>query len=167
MSIASMNGEWQLKFYHHLVDEIPWGDEEDTACLAEIQAWLRGKSDAQIPDAVPMAGLVMKLQGSAFSEETIEFDALMFDVNGVQVNAYVPMTGTVVDRDGLTILKPAGVPDWATPNSMDASALRYDDGDTKVCDNLRLIDGQLVRQVSVVTDEIYLERMVLVYGRVR
>lgn len=166
MSITSINGEWQLERYRHLVDEIAWGDEEDTACLAKIQAWLRGTGDAQIPDAVPMAGLVMKIQGNAFTEEVIDFDALMFDVSGVQVNAYVPMTGTVVDRDGLMILEPAGVPDWATPNAMDASILRYDDGDTKVGDNLRLINDRLVRQVSVVTDEIYLERMVLVYGRV-
>ncbi|WP_259632740.1 hypothetical protein [Stieleria sedimenti] len=82
MSITSINGEWQLERYHHLVDEIAWGDEADTACLSKIQAWLRGNGDAQIPDAVPMAGLVMKIQGNAFTEEAIEFDALMFDVSG-------------------------------------------------------------------------------------
>ena len=166
MSIALMNGEWQLQRYHHVVAEIPWGDEDDAACAVAIQAWLIGNSDEQIPDAVPRTGLIMKIQGKTFSEEVVEFDGLMFDVCGIQVNNYVPMKGTVVDRDGQMVLDPEGVPDWATPNGKVDSVLRYDDGDTKCCDNLRLLNDKLVRQISVVTDQIYLERILLVYGRV-
>ena len=91
---------------------------------------------------------------------------MMFDVGGVQVNDYEPMEGEIIESDGFAFLHPKGVPEWAESNATDSLVLRYDDGDTKVSDNLRLVDNFLVRQISVVTDEIYLERIVLIYSRV-
>ena len=166
MNTNSMQGEWELRQYHHLIDEIPYGDEDNSPRLDEIQAWLMGNDDEQIAQSVPRTGLIIRIQANAFSEHAVEFDGLMFDVSGVQVNDYVPMAGALVERNSLTFLQPDGVPDWAKPELIDGPVLRYDDGDTKVSDSLRLVGDKLVRQISVVTDEIYLERIVLVYARV-
>ena len=46
-----------------------------------------------------------------------------------------------------------------------AAVLRYDDGDTKISDGLRLKEGRLLRMVNVVTDELYTDRQLVAYQR--
>ena len=45
----------------------------------------------------------------------------------------------------------------------DGVALRYDDGYTMIAEWLERSDNRLVRTVNVVTDELYLDRIVMVY----
>ncbi|GAB5515737.1 hypothetical protein [Rhodopirellula baltica] len=89
----------------------------------------------------------------------------MFDLEGIQINDYQPMSGEVRIRKRVGFLIPDGGPQYGLPISIDLP-LRYDDGDTKVCDAIRAFDDHLVRQLSVVTDELYLDRMTLLYRRV-
>ncbi len=164
-----LDGAWELIGYQHQTDEIEYEDEdgEDGPRVAEIQAWLRGAelSRAVLEAMPPRTGLQLVLQNGAFRESVENFSELMFDESGVQVNDYQPMSGQLATINSVAFLVPEGVADYARPEPAEDMVVRYDDGDTLVCDSLRIVDGMLARQTSVVTDEIYLERMLLVYRR--
>lgn len=42
---------------------------------------------------------------------------------------------------------------------------RFDDGDTKICDSLRVVESQLIRTMMVLTDELWTTRLVFRYRR--
>ncbi|KAA5538931.1 hypothetical protein FYK55_26200 [Roseiconus nitratireducens] len=155
-----MNGSWELCQYLH------WnGETESDGDDSEIRSWLCGSDDISIDDFNESTGLQLNLRDGAFSERGADFCQLMFDTEGIQVNDYRPMSGRVLFDGRVGSLIPDGVPEYSLPYPV-GIALRYGDGDTKVCDTIRLINDSLVRQLSVVTDELYLDRIVLVYGRV-
>ena len=63
---------------------------------------------------------------------------------------------------------PINLPSWAMPVDRESSIkLRYDDGDTKISDCIERQNERLIRTVSVVTDELYLDRVIIVYQRVK
>ncbi|TWT72626.1 hypothetical protein [Crateriforma conspicua] len=152
-------GSWDLIRYAHTVGEIP--NEDDGSA---IHAWLQGSDKGSLGSDTERTGLQLSIEGESFSEQVSAFSSLMFDVEGVQVNDYQPMSGKILVINGLGFLMPEGVPEYALPINV-AFPLRYDDGDTKVCDTVRVFDDVLVRQLSVVTDELYLDRMTLLYYR--
>lgn len=162
-----LEGEWQLVAYQHRTDEIEYDDGDDGPRVAEIRAWLQGAeiTRALLEAAPRRTGLQLMMQSGAFRESVENFSELMFDESGVQVNDYQPMSGKLATLNSVAFLVPEGVADYAKPEPAGDMVVRYDDGDTIVCDALRIVDGMLVRQTSVVTDEIYLERMLLVYRR--
>jgi len=164
--MVEFDGEWQLDRYQHITDEIAYDDNEDGPRVTEIQAWLIGTDGVSV-DAMPRrTGLRMRMKCGSFSESATAFDELMFDVSGIQVNDYRPMSGNLEKINGLTFLVADVVSRFAASDTVDDVVVRYHDGDTTVCDTLRVIDEYLVRQTSVVTDEIYLDRMLLAYRRV-
>lgn len=162
-----LEGEWELVGYQHRTDEIEYDDGDDGPRVTEIHAWLLGAelTSASLEAAPPRTGLQLAIQSGAFRESVENFSELMFDESGVQVNDYQPMSGQLAIINSVAFLVPEGVPDYAKPEPAEDMVVRYDDGDTLVCDSLRVVNGMLVRQTSVVTDEIYLERMLLVYRR--
>ncbi|QEG38931.1 hypothetical protein [Roseimaritima ulvae] len=162
-----LEGEWELVGYFHKTDEIEYDDADDGSNVTEIRAWLQGAepTNASLEAAQPRAGLQLAIQRGAFRESVENFSELMFDVSGVQVNDYQPMSGQLATINSVAFLVPEGVPEFARTEPAEDIVVRYDDGDTLVCDSMRIVDGMLVRQTSVVTDEIYLERMLLMYRR--
>ncbi|WP_221645468.1 hypothetical protein, partial [Nostoc sp. UCD120] len=55
---------------------------------------------------------------------------------------------------------------WAVPSDeVNKKKLRYDDGDTKIADSIEVQGEQLIRTISVVTDELYLDRVIIVYKK--
>ena len=73
------------------------------------------------------------------------------------------MVGRLHFVNDVGFILPDGVPDYASPSIENGIASRYSDGDTMVCDTLRRAGDDLIRQVSVITDELYIDRIVLIY----
>ena len=154
------NGHWHLVGYRHFNDELPLTDSETGA--DDIHSWLLG-SDNIVRDVPTATGLKIQIDGNTFSEAVKSFDDLMFDIEGIQVNDYQPMAGTIHFVADIGFVRPDGVPDYASPQIKTDLAARYSDGDTIVGDTLRRAGDNLIRQISVVTDELYVDRIVLVY----
>jgi len=157
--MSELVGRWDLRRYAHIADEVSTDGDN-----SGIQAWLRGLDDNSPESGDERTGLQLLIRDGIFSESVQGFTSLMFDREGIQVNDYQPMSGNVVIIKGIAYLIPEGVAEDALHDAGDC-ALRYDDGDTMVCDTIRVFGDTLVRQLSVVTDELYLDRMTLVYGR--
>ena len=154
------DGSWELTQYCHVNDEFRLTDGELAA--GDADSWLLGLPNAD-QRTVSSAGLQLAIEGTLFTETASDFSELMFDREGIQVNDYSPMSGKIISIKNVGFLLPQGVPEHALPPIRNDVAARYDDGDTVVCDTLRLSDRNLLRQVSVITDELYIDRMVLVY----
>ena len=98
---------------------------------------------------------------------TPEIEGNWFDVEGVLADGSEPMSGTLTLAGDRAWLQPDGIPRWSEHalNRHGAAVLRYDDGDTKISDGLRLKEGRLLRTVNVVTDELYTDRQLVAYQR--
>lgn len=141
------------------------GEETDPA---DVNAWLNGHDDMLLPGAGTASGLRFRIENAVFHEELTGSPSVpWFDAEGVLAEEVVPFNGRLIhSADGL-YLRPADSPSWAmqADGRHGPAVLRYDDGDTKIADSLRIVGTQLVRTVNVVTDELYLNRIVLIYVR--
>ncbi|MGB7346321.1 MAG: hypothetical protein WBD20_19035 [Pirellulaceae bacterium] len=158
--MSDLSGHWELIGYRHISDELPLIDGEPRP--DDIRSWLIGSVDVQ-QGVAAANGLQIEIDGSTFSEAVAEFPELMFDIEGVQVNDYQPMAGRLHFVENVGFIRPDGVPGYAFQPIQNEVASRYSDGDTIVCDTLRRAGTNLTRQISVITDEFYTDRMVLVY----
>ena len=158
--MSEFSGDWELVGYAYINDELPLVDGEPRGI--DSQSWLLGSLEPP-QNASDRSGLRLIISGSRFSEAVAEFPELMFDIEGIQVNDYRPMTGNIHSIENLGFLLPDGVPEYAAPPVNSAVASRYADGDTIVCDTIRRSGNDILRQVSVITDELYIDRVVLVY----
>ena len=158
----ALTGTWNLVAYYYEDSEIEYTDDQDFPAQEIMANWLKGNSDQSLAEAKPASGLTLTLTEDQFSEENKDFTQLIFDVEGVQVDDYKPMHGSIKVESGLTLLEPAETPNWAQEGDC-APYVRFDDGDTKITESIKLIDKQLIRTQSVITDEIYLSRVVLIY----
>ena len=86
-----------------------------------------------------------------------------FDVDGVLDSQITPFDGIYRVFDDRAFLTVKDVSSWAI--SDDPDRIRLDDGDTKICDSLRIIGEDLIRTVSVITDELYTTRVLLKYQK--
>ena len=133
-----------------------------------VDNWLYGSSHEQLTRAMPAEGLTLHIESdSTFTERRHgQPNVPWFDAEGVLDTDVTPFDGLVrmEGRTGYLLL--ATPIRWAIPRDrVRKTRIRYEDGDTTICDKVELVDGRLVRTVSVVTDELYLERNVLVYRR--
>jgi hypothetical protein len=161
-------GEWHLNAYAYVDTHIGPGDPP---APVDIEDWLFAAAGVGWPELEARTGLelVIRHDGS-YSERVVggELPMLWYESEGVQVDAPEPTEGTVRDVDGRdgASLHPhsAPAPEIRTEEGL-RGVLRYDDGDTQVSDILRVAGDSLVRAISVVTDEIYFNRIVARYGR--
>jgi hypothetical protein len=135
----------------------------------DIRAWLNGGDDALVAAAQPAKGLTLSIaRDGGFSEERTGAAAVpWFDADGVLEHQAVPFAGTATPVGEMLYLRLVETKSWATPTEgrYAPALLRYDDEDTKVSDALTLAGDRLVRTMNVVTDELYLNRVVLLYAR--
>lgn len=160
--MSEFSGIWELVGYAHINGELSLVNGEPSN--AESQSGLIGTSGLHHVTS-EMHGLRIVIDGGSFSESAMEFSDLMFDIEGIQVNDYQPMSGKVLVIGQVGFLMPEGVPDYASRPIENELATRYADGDTMVCDTIRSTENNLLRQVSVITDELYTDRIVLLYRR--
>jgi hypothetical protein len=132
-----------------------------------IEQWLKGVDDRLIETATETSGLLLSISPEAsFTEQlTGKPTVYWFDEEGVLAGEVSPFNGVVVQTQQGAYLKPAEIAKFGRPveGRYGNVVLRYDDGDTKIADGLRRVGAQLIRTVNVVTDELYLDRVVVVY----
>jgi len=164
-------GEWHLNGYAFVETEIEFeGDVPDPEAAEE---WLFTGTDVGPLDLMPRSGLELVLHEDGSYSERVTVGGLRlpwYDSQGVQVESPDAGDGTLRESSGHdgAFLHPRDAPPWMTrTRERDRDRLRYDDGDTLICDNVRAIDDSLVRVIAVVTDGLYLNRIVARYGRAR
>jgi hypothetical protein len=104
--------------------------------------------------------LSIRADGGFSQEGRGDRPILTYDEEGVQVAGVAEFGGEVREDGGRGFLLP-----HATPSGVEPVRLRWDDGDSRICDSARVIDGRLVRTICVMTDECYGDRVVLAYDR--
>ena len=168
MAYQNLEGEWQLISSASTRSEISFINEDEPDPNG-VTNWLNGLDDSLLESAKQTSGLVLSIKpdGSFTEVVTGKPEIYWFDAEGVLVDEVTPFNGVTVSSEKCTYLKPDAIAAWAIPvdGLYGESVLRYDDSDTKIADNLRLVDGHLVRTVNVVTDELYLDRVLIKYKR--
>ena len=162
MSEQSFLGVWNLAGAFSINGELDI-DPETEEGKAELADWLFGHSHDDLDLLTDASGLQLTIHNNAtFTErKTADPQVTWFDAEGVQDDDVVPFDGVYTIRDGKAYLTLAEPPEWAT--SADRKRIRYDDGDTVVCDSLEIVGGNLIRTISVTSDGAYLDRVVLQY----
>jgi hypothetical protein len=138
-------------------------DEEEYRRIYE--QWLRDEDYENLENLNKADGLRLEINADGTFTETKTGNPQIewFDEEGVLVSKITPFDGIYKifdDRAFLTLPNPPYLPDTDDPER-----IRCDDGDTKICDSLRIIGEDLVRTVSVITDELYTTRVLLRYTK--
>ncbi len=164
--INELIGRWTLSSAISTNDQIPVIENEPDP--EGVSRWLNGTDVEVVKQSEPTSGLEFEITPDGrFTEQiTGKANVMWFDAEGV-LTEVTPFGGTVVSNDQGVYLIPDDVPNDARPidGRYGKAILRLDDGDTKICDGLCLLNDHLVRTVNVVTDELYLNRVVIVYTR--
>src|SRR5262245_59393032 len=164
-----IDGEWHLVASASIKTEVSFiNGEPDPDGVAN---WLNGFDDQLIENAKPTSGLVLSINPDGSFTERVSGnpEVYWFDTEGILTDEVMPFNGTTFKSELGAYIRPLSIPRWATPveGRYGKCVLRHDDGDTKITDNLRVIDEHLIRTVNVVTDELYLDRIVIKYKRVK
>jgi len=163
-----MVGSWSLTSYGTIELEVPV-DEDDSNPNA-LDDWLYARGREGFANLKSASGLRITIrEDGSYSEAKADPSIPMpwFDSEGVLVESPLPTNGTVRHVGNGDFLHPIQSASGTNRSrEKDKDVLRYDDGDTLVCDQLRLENGSLIRIVSVATDELYLNRIIAVYDKV-
>ncbi len=127
------------------------------------EKWLRGEDYENLENLTEAEGLRLEIKADGTFTESKTGDPQIewFDEEGVLESNITPFDGVYKifdERAFLTLQTPSNLSDTDDPER-----IRYDDGDTKICDSLRVIGEDLIRTVSVITDELYTTRVLLRY----
>ncbi|MEM9449908.1 MAG: hypothetical protein AAGA75_15390 [Cyanobacteria bacterium P01_E01_bin.6] len=163
MNLETLVGKWSLIGSISINSEISFvgGEPEPNG----VKDWLNGSGRELVETMNATSGLTLELcSDSTFTETKYGNPAVYwFSDEGVLESEVVPFNGLVKANEFGFFLQPDEISSWATPTDKYGVILRYDDGDTKICDRLYLSEGKLIRTINVVTDELYLDRIVIVY----
>ena len=164
--MQSLVGTWLLTATLSVDGEIAFSAHPSD--LAGIENWLYGNSHELLAQATHADGLSLCIarDGSFTERRQGQPHVPWFDAEGVLDSDVTTFDG-VVRADGhagyLLLATPIK---WAIPKDrVRMTRIRYDDGDTTICDKVEPIDKRLVRTISVVSDGLYFERTVLIYRR--
>ncbi len=164
-------GTWDL------VGAATYRDQLDTGPFVHVPGkpwnhgvvhWLQGRGSAFPGERVDASGVTLIIdEAHRFTQQAQSTPALPWvDVDGVVLSAVPCFSGAVFRDSSGAYLVADGV-----ARSSDAAdrpygvLLRYDDGDTRVCDRLERLRNTLTRTINLVTDDMYFERTVLSYAK--
>lgn len=168
MAYQNIEGEWHLIASASITSEVQFVNDEQPDPNG-VANWLNGFDDSLLESAKQTSGLVLSItpDGSFTERVTGKPEVYWFDVEGVFANEVTPFDGVTVKNEQGAYLKPVAVAKWAVAveGRYGKCVLRYDDGDTKITDNLRIVEAHLIRTVNIVTDELYLDRVLIRYKR--
>jgi hypothetical protein len=166
MNIELLIGTWLLTGSISLNSEIKFiGDEPDPN---GVENWLNSNSNNLIAQVEATEGLTLTISsdGKFFEERTGEPKVYWFDREGVLESEVIPFNGHLSFYDSKAFLLVDDLISWAVPSDeVSKKKLRSDDGDTKIADSIEVQGEQLIRTISVVTDELYLDRVIIVYKK--
>lgn len=164
MQEDNFTGTWDLNgsFDNHGQFEIIKDIEEYRRIY---ERWLRDEDYENLENLNKADGLRLEIKsdGTFTESKTGNPQLEWFDEDGVSVSKITPFDGIYKiydDRAFLTLQTPSNL-----SYTNDPERIRYDDGDTKVCDSLRIVGEDLIRTVSVITDELYTIRILMRYTR--
>jgi hypothetical protein len=127
--------------------------------------WLAGEPLHPEPPLTPLTGLTLTIAEDGTFTETGAADVAWLDDEGVLEQNARPFDGTVETAPGGTFLiGEEGVQAAVFADATDLR-LRIDDGDTGITDLLTLDGDQLLRTMSMITDEMYPLRIRLAYRK--
>lgn len=165
----AIEGRWALTGSCSINHEITLEEEDSEIHLPEIARWLNGTAKELLLQWQPTEGLMLEIKADgSFSETATGRPQLQwFDAEGCLNEEASPFDGRWIKGKDLAYLRPTEIQRWAMPaaGQYGAAVLRYDDGDTKICDQVQRDGERLLRCVNVVTDELYLNRVLMVYER--
>lgn len=164
MEISAV-GVWLLTAATATNDEV---DLDGLPAEDQIDEWLYSTGYDLIDEAEPIAGLKLTIHAdSTFTEEkTGLLNLPWYDREGVLDEAVTPFSGIVKIEGNVMYLHLDEPISWASPeDAIREVRVRYDDGDTIICDRIQIVSHQLVRTMSVGTDELYLDKVLLVYQK--
>ncbi|MGB7070008.1 MAG: hypothetical protein WBD22_10990 [Pyrinomonadaceae bacterium] len=164
MAANEFVGTWVLAGHKSINEELDISHESQ-AFETEMAEWLYGNSDDAVSGLEPVSGLRLSVAGNGtFTELKTSLPEIdWFDAEGVLDDEVNPFSGIYNVSDSRAYLTFKDPPEWS--RSEDKARIRYDDGDTKICDSLFVKDDGLVRTISVVSDDLYLNRVILRYER--
>jgi hypothetical protein len=143
--------------------------EDDEKYRRNYESWLIAEDYSNLDKLVGVEGLHLTInEDGTFTESKIGDSQIgwieWFDEEGVSDSNTTPFSGIYKIFDNRAFLTVEDMSSWAISN--DPERIRRDDGDTKICDSLRLVEGKLIRTVSVITDELYSTRVIYSYKKV-
>ena len=158
-------GQWDLVGAGLVRSEVDFVDEEPVPNA--VEEWLSGIAENALDVMQATFGLTLSVSDDqTFAElKDGEPDSLWYDTEGVLEESPVPFDGTWLVEAGRVFLKANATPERNCEQGDYPVPLRYNDSDAIICDGLSLIDGFLVRTMNVAIDELYLDRISLVYQK--
>ena len=141
-----------------------------------VSDWLNGQEDSFLEQAQQIEGLVLSIfPDGRFTEQVVsetklaDMEASWYDAEGVLLVQAEPFDGVLIQREQSAYLIPDMFAQSVRPDESQygTAILRYDDGDTKISDCVHLLGDHLIRTLNVVTDELYLDRVLFQYRRAR
>ena len=164
--MQSLVGTWLLNAALTIDGDAPFQGARPDA--AGLDVWLYGNSHELLAQAAPADGLNLNIaRDGTFNERRHgQPQVPWFDAEGVLDTEVTTFDG-VVRADGhagyLLLTTP---PRGAVPQDrLRKTRVRYDDGDTIICDKIEPLESRLIRTISVVSDALFFERIVLIYRR--
>ncbi|HEY2038426.1 MAG TPA: hypothetical protein VGG95_02105 [Edaphobacter sp.] len=168
MASVDVLGKWKLTASANVTSQIAF-DESNEPDPNGVGDWLNGFDEGLVSSATATSGMLLAIKEDGFFTERVTGtpNVNWFDVEGVLCEKVVPFDGAVVEGVERAYLCPVKIPSRAVPENgrYGEAVLRYDDGDTKIADSIHFMHEKLIRTINVVTDELYLDRTVLVYQR--
>ncbi len=130
------------------------------------EAWLIAEDYTNLDKLFNVEGLQLIInENGTFTESKIGNPQVeWFDSEGISDADVTTFDGLYKIFDNRAFLTVEGLSDWQ--KYTDSDQIRLDDGDTKICDSLRIVGENLIRTVSVITDELYTTRVILSYQKV-
>ncbi|VEP12200.1 conserved hypothetical protein [Hyella patelloides LEGE 07179] len=165
MDIEILVGTWLLIGSTSTKSEVEFINKQPDP--SGVSKWLDGKSHELIEQIELTEGLTLTItpDGKFTEEKTGNPQMQWFDSEGV-CSDVIPFDGKLNFYKSNFYLIADNIPSWATPiNKSSRKKLRYNDGDTKISDSLEIVKELLIRTVNVVTDELYLDRVIIAYKK--
>lgn len=172
MNLGDLIGTWRLAGVASLApDQGDWADLDELDDL--LDAWRRGEPDPaeDFPIADPARGLTLRISADGTLTEHLDAPTgqqPFFAAAALAVGTDFPVAGRLRFVDGLAFV--VTDQDEATPLDDEdgelAAWVRYTDPDTTITDRILIDqDGELCREISIVTDDLYRSRVLLIYRR--
>jgi hypothetical protein len=170
--LEAVVGRWNVVGFASIEGEVDFFEDEQEVENPDpyaIDRWLNGDTRDLAAEAQAAAGLQLQIKsdGSYHEHSSGTTNLLCYDAEGVQTQDPGPSSGQLVSNGTHLYLRSNGTPPWSVPRegAHGPALLRLDDGGLKIADRIELMGDTLIRSLSIVTDELYLERIALVYRR--
>ncbi len=160
MDISVFVGKWVLIGSFSIKSELQFiGRKPDSN---GVKNWLNNPMSQVLKRVKSTEGLTLIINpdGTFQEQKTGNPKVEWFDCEGVLCAEVKPFNGYINVLESKPYLMTDQCPSWAKDKK-----LRYNDGDTKICDTVHLDNEQLIRVVSIVTDDMYFDKVVLVYAK--